>query len=143
MERRRYNEAVREYNTAVTRFPGSLVASLRGFSARRYFEASPGADASLAHVATPEQIVLAGKETGERVLVYDCEGYFMGVSLAERLALDLPEDREFATAAGYVLYMLKHLPVEGEHFADQGWRFEVVDMDGRKIDKLLVSEAEA
>ena len=45
VERRRYNEAVREYNTAVNRFPGSLVASLRGFSARRYFEASPGADA--------------------------------------------------------------------------------------------------
>ena len=45
VERRRYNEAVREYNTAVSRFPGSLVASLRGLSARRYFEASPGADA--------------------------------------------------------------------------------------------------
>jgi len=45
VERRRYNEAVREYNTAVSRFPGSLVASLRGFSTRRYFEASPGADA--------------------------------------------------------------------------------------------------
>ena len=60
-------------------------------------------------------------------------------ALAERLGLDLPEDREFATAAGYVLYMLKRLPVEGEHFSDQGWRFEVVDMDGRKIDKLLVS----
>jgi LemA protein len=44
VERRRYNEAVREYNTSVSRFPGNLVASLRGFSARRYFEASPGAD---------------------------------------------------------------------------------------------------
>jgi putative hemolysin len=60
-------------------------------------------------------------------------------ALAERLGLDLPDDREFATAAGYVLYMLKRLPIEGEHFSDQGWRFEVVDMDGRKIDKLLVS----
>ena len=60
-------------------------------------------------------------------------------ALAERLGLDLPEDREFATAAGYVLYMLKRLPLEGEHFTDQGWRFEVIDMDGRKIDKLLVS----
>ena len=58
---------------------------------------------------------------------------------AERLALDLPGDREFATAAGYVLWMLKRLPHEGEHFEDQGWRFEVIDMDGRKIDKLLVS----
>ncbi len=58
---------------------------------------------------------------------------------AERLGLELPEDREFATAAGYVLWMLKRLPQEGERFEDQGWRFEVVDMDGRRIDKLLVS----
>jgi putative hemolysin len=57
--------------------------------------------------------------------------------LADRLCIDLPEDREFATAAGYVLWMLKKLPEEGEHFTDQGWRIEVVDMDGRKIDKLL------
>jgi putative hemolysin len=62
-------------------------------------------------------------------------------ALSERLGIDLPEDREFATAAGYVLYRLKRLPTEGEHFTDQGWRFEVVDMDGRKIDKLLVCEA--
>ena len=62
-------------------------------------------------------------------------------ALADRLGLELPESREFAPAAGYVLYMLKRLPVEGESFTDQGWRFEVIDMDGRKIDKLLVSEA--
>ncbi|MEL1251739.1 hemolysin family protein [Aurantiacibacter gilvus] len=61
-------------------------------------------------------------------------------ALAERLGIDLPENREFATAAGYALFVLKHLPAEGEHFSDQGWRFEVVDMDGRKIDKLLVSQ---
>ncbi|MDZ4307083.1 transporter associated domain-containing protein, partial [Allopontixanthobacter sp.] len=40
-----------------------------------------------------------------------------------------------------VLSVLKNLPVEGESFTDQGWRFEVVDMDRRKIDKLLVSRA--
>jgi LemA protein len=44
VERRRYNEAVREYNTAVRRFPGSLVASLRGFRERPYFEATPGGE---------------------------------------------------------------------------------------------------
>ncbi len=58
--------------------------------------------------------------------------------LADRLQIDLPEDRDFATAAGYALSVLKRLPNEGEHFHDQGWRFEIVDMDGRKIDKLLV-----
>ena len=64
-------------------------------------------------------------------------------ALADRLGLDLPDDREFATTAGYCLSVLKRLPNEGEHFHDQGWRFEVVDMDGRKIDKLLVCRTKA
>ena len=59
--------------------------------------------------------------------------------MADRLGIDLPEDREYATAAGYVLSVMKRLPKEGESFIDQEWRFEVVDMDGLKIDKLLVS----
>ncbi len=60
-------------------------------------------------------------------------------ALADRLGIDYGEDREFGTAAGYALSVMKKLPHEGEHFNDQGWRFEVVDMDGRRIDKLLVS----
>jgi len=64
-------------------------------------------------------------------------------ALADRLGLDLPEDRDFATVAGFALSVLRKLPVEGEHFTEQGWRFEVVDMDGRKIDKLLVSRAKS
>ncbi|HTM96958.1 MAG TPA: hemolysin family protein [Croceibacterium sp.] len=61
-------------------------------------------------------------------------------ALAERLGIDLPDPREFATAAGYVLWRLKKLPVEGERFRDQGWCVEIIDMDGRKIDKLLITE---
>lgn len=61
-------------------------------------------------------------------------------ALADRLGIDLPDDRDFATAAGFALWVMKKLPHEGEHFTEQGWRFEVVDMDGRKIDKLLVSQ---
>jgi putative hemolysin len=60
-------------------------------------------------------------------------------SLADRLELTLSEDRDYATVAGFALAVLRHLPVEGEHFSEQGWRFEIVDLDGRKIDKLLVS----
>jgi len=59
--------------------------------------------------------------------------------LADRLGLDYGDTREFATTAGYVLSVLKKLPAEGEIFTAQGWRFEVVDMDQRKIDKLLIS----
>ena len=60
-------------------------------------------------------------------------------ALADRLGIEYDESREFGTAAGYVLSVLKHLPVAGESFADQGWRFEVIDLDGRRIDKLLIS----
>ena len=62
-------------------------------------------------------------------------------ALAERIGIDLPDDRDFATVAGLALAVLKRLPDEGESFVEQGWRFEIVDMDGHKIDKLLVSEA--
>ena len=61
-------------------------------------------------------------------------------ALADRLDLEYDENREFGTAAGYALSVLKRLPVEGEFFTDQGWRFEVIDMDRRRIDKLLISK---
>lgn len=60
--------------------------------------------------------------------------------MAERLGIELGEDRDYATAAGHALAILKRLPKEGEKFTDKGWQFEIVDMDGRKIDKLLVTE---
>jgi len=60
-------------------------------------------------------------------------------TLAERLGLDLPEGRDYATVAGLALSVLRHLPQEGEKFVEQGWIFEIVDLDGRRIDKLLVS----
>jgi putative hemolysin len=61
-------------------------------------------------------------------------------ALSDRLGISLPDDRDYATTAGFALSVLKHLPEVGERFAFGGWRFEIVDMDGRKIDKLLASE---
>lgn len=58
--------------------------------------------------------------------------------LAERLGFPLAEERDYETVAGFVLAELEHIPETGEHFDAHGYRFEVVDMDGRKIDKLLV-----
>ncbi|HVQ76281.1 MAG TPA: LemA family protein [Candidatus Binatia bacterium] len=46
VERRRFNETVREYNTQVKRLPDSLVASLRGFRDKAFFEAAPGGEAA-------------------------------------------------------------------------------------------------
>ena len=94
-----------------------------------------GEFASDADIGTDPQLV--EREDGSFLV----SGSMPADALAEKLGIDLPDERDFATAAGYVLAVMRHLPTVGEHFIDQGWRFEVVDMDGRKIDKLLVSES--
>ena len=68
-------------------------------------------------------------------------GALLADTLADRLGIEYDNSREFGTAAGYVLSVLKKLPVAGDHFYDQGWRFEVDAMDERRIDKILISEA--
>jgi putative hemolysin len=57
--------------------------------------------------------------------------------MADRLSIVLPPDGSYHTAAGFVLSQLGRLPETGESFDSQGWRFEVVDLDGRRIDKIL------
>jgi putative hemolysin len=61
-------------------------------------------------------------------------------TLSDRLGINLPDDRDYATTAGFALSVLRHIPEVGERFGFGGWQFEVVDMDGFKIDKLLASE---
>jgi putative hemolysin len=64
--------------------------------------------------------------------------------LRELLHVDqLPgeDEHDFRTAAGMVMAALGHIPVTGEVFAWRGIRFEVVDLDGARIDKLLVTPA--
>jgi putative hemolysin len=57
--------------------------------------------------------------------------------LEDRLGLQLPAERDYSTVAGYALSVLKRIPDTGETFTNDGWKFEILDMDGRKIDKLL------
>jgi putative hemolysin len=59
--------------------------------------------------------------------------------LPDRLGVNLPVDRDYSTVAGFALSVLRHLPEIGEKFRHDGWSFEIVDMDGRKIDKLIAS----
>ena len=61
--------------------------------------------------------------------------------LPDRLGVQLPVERDYTTVAGFALSILKHIPETGESFSHDSWKFEVVDMDGRKIDKLLASRA--
>jgi putative hemolysin len=66
-------------------------------------------------------------------------GYMPADEMADLFGIVLPPNRDYETAAGYVLSHLHHLPTTGETVDAQGWRFEVVDLDGRRIDKMLAS----
>jgi putative hemolysin len=101
--------------------PGSILAALAG---------------TFAHdVEQGEEPPLVERDDGSWLV----SGAASADLLADRLGVNLPAGREYATAAGFALSVLKHLPEIGEKFRHDGWSFEIVDMDGRKIDKLIAS----
>lgn len=54
----------------------------------------------------------------------------------------IDEEHEFDTLAGFVLHELEHIPATGESFDWRGFHFEIIDMDGQRIDKILVKVSE-
>ena len=57
--------------------------------------------------------------------------------MSDQLGINLPRSRDYETVAGLIIDKLHHLPATGEYIDTLGWRFEVVDLDGRRIDKVL------
>ncbi len=53
------------------------------------------------------------------------------------------EDNDYSTIAGYILSKMHAIPRAGDFFVEDGYRFEVIDMDKSKIDKVLVNKLEA
>ncbi|TNC74919.1 hemolysin family protein [Rubellimicrobium roseum] len=69
-------------------------------------------------------------------------GWMAADEFCERLSLPRDLAGDYETVAGLVLNQLHRLPQLGDTVEAEGWRFEVMDLDGRRIDKLLVSRAE-
>jgi putative hemolysin len=73
---------------------------------------------------------------------YLVDGLLPFVDLQARIGLPTLADearaRDFETVAGFVLALIGHIPSVGATAEWRGYRFEVVDMDGRRIDKLLI-----
>ncbi|MBE1158802.1 hemolysin family protein [Dyella acidiphila] len=87
-----------------------------------------------------EHLPIVQREDGSWLV----DGSISTDDLRELLHLDqLPgeDEHDFRTVAGMVMAALGHIPVTGEVFAWRGIRFEVVDLDGARIDKLLVTPA--
>lgn len=68
-------------------------------------------------------------------------GWMQADEFHDRIGVPIPKDAKFETVAGFVLAELNHLPTVGEKFERGPWKFEVIDLDGRRIDKVLVSRA--
>lgn len=76
---------------------------------------------------------------------YLLDGLLQIDELKELLGLKvLPreEDSDFRTLGGFVISHLDRIPSASDHFEWDGWRFEVMDMDGSRVDKLLVGRLE-
>lgn len=65
------------------------------------------------------------------------DGDLSADELAELLGIRLPQSVGYETAAGFLLAAFGRLPEAGEDVVFQTWRFEVMDLDGRRIDKIL------
>ena len=64
--------------------------------------------------------------------------------LKSRLSLpDLPAEGSYHTLAGLLLALLRRVPRVGDRIVFSGWRFEVLEMDGRRVDKVRASREPA
>lgn len=82
-----------------------------------------------------DEPVMVGRDDGSWLLA----GYMPADEMADQLGIELPASRDYDTLAGFLLSLFHHLPSTGEAVEAQGWRFEVVDLDGRRIDKVLAT----
>ena len=56
------------------------------------------------------------------------------------LRFELPSSRHYQTVAGFLLSQFGRIPEVGDHIEVEGWRFEIIDLDGRRIDKILATK---
>jgi putative hemolysin len=86
----------------------------------------------------PTEEAIVQREDGSWLV----DGLLAAEELKERLGLkELPreEEAEYQTVGGMVMDTLGRVPAEGDRFVWEGYSFEVLDMDGRRVDKVLAS----
>jgi len=90
------------------------------------------------HPRNPDTSWAVQREDGSWLL----DGHIPIPELKDRLGLDaVPEEERgrYHTVSGLMMLLTGRLPKEGDAVTWDGWRFEIVDMDGKKIDKVLAS----
>ena len=81
-----------------------------------------------------EEVNIFKREDGSMLI----EGSILIDELKEHLNITFEEDENFSTLGGFVMYKLNRIPKTGDKFGYESFTFEVVDMDGNRVDKVLV-----
>ena len=104
----------------------------------------------LARAIVSDVTIPQGEEEPEAIQREDGSWLFDGLlSVSDMLDLleidEMPEDEDgnFETLSGLVMAQLGRIPSSGDKFEWNGYRFEVMDMDGRRVDKVLVTSLSA
>jgi putative hemolysin len=85
----------------------------------------------------PDEPAIVTREDGS----YLVAGWMPVDEFCDRLGLPRGMAGEYDTVAGLILHQLGRIPELGASFTAEGYRFEVIDLDGRRIDKVLVAQA--
>ncbi len=100
-------------------------------------------EAIVGDIPTPQEIAeppIIARDDGSFLV----EGYLDTDELKGLLGVDvLPEEEDFQTLGGFIVSLAGRLPRGGDHFEWGGHRFEVVDMDGNRVDKVIISAQKA
>jgi putative hemolysin len=83
-----------------------------------------------------EEVDIFKREDGSMLI----EGSILIDELKEHLNLTFEEDENYSTLGGFVMYKLNRIPATGDKFDYESFIFEVVDMDGNRVDKVLVTQ---
>ncbi|MES2751090.1 MAG: hemolysin family protein [Pseudomonadota bacterium] len=68
-------------------------------------------------------------------------GWMPALEFAHLLGIELPASRPYQTFAGFLLEQFGAIPNVADKISVEGWRFEIMDLDGRRIDKVLATKA--
>jgi putative hemolysin len=73
---------------------------------------------------------------------YLISGWMPAPEFAALISITIPPGRPYQTFAGFLLQEFGSIPEVGEKISAQGWQFEIVDLDRRRIDKALATRSD-
>ncbi|MCM8610872.1 hemolysin family protein [Accumulibacter sp.] len=88
---------------------------------------------------SPEELDIIVREDGSWLADGSVPIERLKAVLAIHTELPGEEENAFNTLGGFVMYVLGRIPLPADHFVVEGLRFEVVDMDRHRVDKVLIA----